>query len=589
MKNMINKLITKFKEINIFQFIVILITINLIFFIIYYGKIFIFIDTSREVFIPYLMNNGDVLYKDILNVYPPLGYQINSFITSIFGDKLNTFYIAGLINSILMSIGLFLITRILTVKKYPLFIFSVLLLIISSCFYAVSHTGYIFPYSYSMIYSLNAFIWSILALIYYLRKNEIKFLYSSAFLFGICTCCKYEFIPFIFILIGVILYKKLNFKAFLFSIVSLLSIPLISLFVLIKQGLEYSDITMAMDLIYKLSKAQSTLYLYKYLGFIPTTENIKLIGINFIKFSSVILITTIYIKTIFDFLNKKNYITPILKKVIAFIPIGITFIFIYKQFTISNSFVFNWIGIFTIVLFILFCCKIMPKKEKKETDIIFFVTFSATLICSFKSIFNISFNSYGTYFFPLLIICSFVYITKYIIKIDFYRNIFTFIILSTAILYTTSNIYRSYHFFDTKEQIKTEKGNFYIDGSQTKNIKKTLTYIKNNTKESDNILVLPEGAMINYLTDRNSHNKFYYLIPPNIEIIGEQEIKNKLEENLPEYIIIQPMSYNNFGQTYFCESFGKKICDLIPQYYEKPYVITESDNDFWIAIYKLKK
>ena len=45
------------------------------------------------------------------------------------------------------------------------------------------------------------------------------------------------------------------------------------------------------------------------------------------------------------------------------------------------------------------------------------------------------------------------------------------------------------------------------------------------------------------------------------------------------------MSYNNFNETFFCESFGQKICNLIPKYYEKPIVF---GTDFWMAIYKKK-
>ena len=59
-----------------------------------------------------------------------------------------------------------------------------------------------------------------------------------------------------------------------------------------------------------------------------------------------------------------------------------------------------------------------------------------------------------------------------------------------------------------------------------------------------------------------------------------------MEKDLPEYLVIQPMSFANFNETYFCESFGKKICSLIPKYYEKPTVL---GTNFWIAIYKKKE
>ena len=91
--------------------------------------------------------------------------------------------------------------------------------------------------------------------------------------------------------------------------------------------------------------------------------------------------------------------------------------------------------------------------------------------------------------------------------------------------------------------------------------------------------------MINFLSERKSNDKYYYLIPPNIEVFGESAIAEDLENNLPNYIVLQSMSYTNFNETYFCESFGRQICELLPKYYENPIVF---GNDFWFALYKLK-
>ncbi len=120
---------------------------------------------------------------------------------------------------------------------------------------------------------------------------------------------------------------------------------------------------------------------------------------------------------------------------------------------------------------------------------------------------------------------------------------------------------------------------------QIATIYETVKYLISNTSADDTILVLPEGAIINFLTDRISNNKFYYLIPPNIEIFQEEKIMKELENNLPDYLIIQPFSYNNYNETFFCESFGNKICSLIPKYYEKPLIFGK---DFWLAVYKRK-
>jgi len=241
----------------------------------------------------------------------------------------------------------------------------------------------------------------------------------------------------------------------------------------------------------------------------------------------------------------------------------------------SNAFYFNWIGIIAILLFIIFFKKIIENK-------LLFILYLTTLLCSFKSIFDISFNSYGTYYFPLLFICITILFVHFI-KNDKFISILTFLIFTIGSLYLISNIERSNLVYQGK--IKNNSEIIYTDEIHSEAINKTVEYINKNTKEEDTILVLPEGSVINYLTKRKSHNKFYYLIPPNIEVFGEESIVKELEQDLPEYLILQPMSYTNFSETYFCDSFGKKICNLIPKYYEAPIVFGD---DFWLAIYKLK-
>ena len=265
----------------------------------------------------------------------------------------------------------------------------------------------------------------------------------------------------------------------------------------------------------------------------------------------------------------------------------ITHLFSIKEkFIESNAFFFNWIVLFSIIVFILHCVKLRKKNNFNMFDKMFFVLFLSTIICSYKCILNISFNSYGTYFFPLLAICISIYLINYSttrkrIKIKVIIAIFMSVI---SILYCFSNIERSSIVF-SQEKLKTEKGVLAPEKEQIVTIYETVRYLINNTSMDDTILVLPEGAIINFLTDRISNNKFYYLIPPNIEIFQEEKIKNELENNLPDYIVIQPVSYYNFDETFFCESFGKRICSIIPEYYEN---IRTFGKEFQIAVYKIK-
>ncbi len=563
--------------------------VSTIFFISSYSRFgMFFIDTSREVYIPMVMNNGDVLYKDIFNVYAPLGYQLNALLTKLFGEHLRTFYFAGFINSLIFSIGLYILLRFFQKDRYLLNT-TIVLFIIVSCIYAVSLVNYIFPYSYSIIYSLTAILYAIIFFLYYIKKRKKICIIISFLLFGISFWLKYEFVFWGLLLIYVLFDSETSLKTKIYCIIAFLSLPCLSTIILFFQGCSFQDVKSAVNYIFLLSKSQEVAECYEFLGLIPSTESMKDIFEYFIKTFSFSMLFLFFVFKVLFIENKIfRYITII---IFSFICILV----LLPTFYISNSFYFNWIGIFVLILLFIFSIIFylrFKKNQVNENDKFFFILLLSSILTSMKCIFSINFNNYGSYYFPLLFVVVILFFVSYIpdlmminnkIKKNIYYSSCIFLCL-LFILYSFSNIERRRYAFSIP--IETEKGIIFVDEQKGLAINNLISYIKDNTNKDDTILVLPEGAAINFLTDRKSNNKYYYLIPPNIEIFGEDNIVKDLENNLPDYLVIQPMSYLNFNETYFCESFGNKICSIIPKYYEKPIVFGK---EFWLAIYKKKE
>ena len=84
--------------------------VSLIMYFIFYGKQDVYlVYVSREAYLPWQMLKGKVLYKDIFNVYGPLGYQINAIAYALLGVKLNTLYLMGFLNSLVICFTTFFI------------------------------------------------------------------------------------------------------------------------------------------------------------------------------------------------------------------------------------------------------------------------------------------------------------------------------------------------------------------------------------------------------------------------------------------------------------------------------------------------
>lgn len=584
----------KNKYINPELFCIILIFLFcVIIFALSYGRFgMFFIDTSREVYIPMAMNKGAVLYKDIYNVYAPLGYQVNALLFSVFGEKLDVLYFAGLVNSLIFLSGLFMLSRQFFTKTViiPLLI---TLFTVSASVFAISLFNYIFPYSYSMVYAMSSFVWSLFCLIKFLNTENRNYIILSFLLFGLSVAFKYEYSLFLIVLLGILFYVRTGLKTKLLCIIALLFVPVLSYGVLFIEGCRLSDIIISFKQVILLSKAQSVKACYSLMGLIPSFKSLSEVIVKFITVIPVLCFSVFCIYkciSIKNHLLKQAFMVNFVKSFCVVVFSVIVFFILYPVFVSGNSPFFIWIGFFCV--FLSLYALNLYKKSLNKKDFTFLVLCVSSVMVSVKNICSVSLHNYGNYFFPFLFLALCVYVFHYLPDLKFFkgkidseifRKSFCIVIILLIILFTVSNNERRSYAFDAP--VTTEKGSIFVESQKAEAINKTIEYININTDVTDKILVLCEGAMINFLTSRLSDNRYYYLIPPNIEVFGEENIAADLEQNLPDYLVIQPMSYLNFNQTYFCESFGTKICNLIPKYYSSPVVF---GGEFWIAVYKRK-
>ena len=107
------------KDIGIIVVLILLFLVILPFFYLKQGLLLI--DTGREFFIPEQILNGNVLYKDVYNIYGALSYQINTMLMAAFGQKINILYNVGCINSLLIIITLYFLSREFLKKSFSFF------------------------------------------------------------------------------------------------------------------------------------------------------------------------------------------------------------------------------------------------------------------------------------------------------------------------------------------------------------------------------------------------------------------------------------------------------------------------------------
>jgi hypothetical protein len=226
------------KDIGIILLLILLFFAILPFFYLKQGLLLI--DTGREFYIPQQMLEGNVLYKDIYNIYGALSYQINAILMAIFGQKMNVLYIAGCINSLFIIVTLYLLSREFLKKSFS-FLFSVVMifaLVFPTFLYNSNLT-----YCFAIVYALSAFLLSVLFLIKYIKNDNTKMAYLSCLFAGISIASKYEFCFYIFVLLFVLAFiKPIGIKNFIKSVLLFLCIPILSYGFLLIQGLNLQNI-----------------------------------------------------------------------------------------------------------------------------------------------------------------------------------------------------------------------------------------------------------------------------------------------------------------------------------------------------------
>jgi len=295
-------------------------------------------------------------------------------------------------------------------------------------------------------------------------------------------------------------------------------------------------------------------------------ENIKtffkliLIGLimPFISFSIVFLSGVNFN----DFLNNIE-----LFRKIAQAPSLTTFYLTNGVYVNFKNFFFNplswYIGIATLILFLIKYKQIQQNKYHLIILLSFF-------LLSLKSLFMCNLRLYGIYSFPFLLSALLLILSEYYFKNFKYLKLMIVIICIITFYTPLKNQINDRVLYSSK--ITTSKG--WISSASNKTSSKLLIdIILKNTNQSDKIVILPEGHMINFLTDRLSDNYYGNLIPMYIEAFGEKEIIKYYNQNKPQYFILTDRNTKEYGKQYICTDYAQNLCSWILENYHVVYRI----------------
>lgn len=541
----------------------------------YFGSILY--DCGREAYLPKLILEGKILFKDIFAMYNPLSYQINAGLYLLFGKSLDVLFYAGAINAlVILLISYFILRQFIKPKISVLTVFFLMFMIILNSFHG---SNYIFPYAYAMVYALTFFFASILFCCLYIKNpKNIYNIILSFLMLGLSFANKPEFILCIFPLFWILFRQKVRYIYILAILIFILP-TILSYGIMFLQGVTLHDLS---NYIVFIKDFFNTPEQHFFNLMVAQPFNFKTIISVFIDFIKIISIGGLPM-LIFKLSKTKNYY-----KYLVF-PLCILVLYLYSKLAIVYSHDY---------IYLSWCCLadffILYFAIRTRNDILVFLASCAIISC-YRLHFILK-GPYCIYMIILPFLVCVIYFIKYLnIKFIKYKDK---LIASIFLVIFSLFVFINYYHTKYMQWIKADTyghGTLYNFAYVVEPFNETLDWIIKNTKTEDTVVVLPEGLLINYFTDRKTNPKYYHLIPNHISALGEDYIVNDLRNNLPDYFVLNNTSYHMYGTSFICGNFGFEICNLIFQNYELQQQFRSKDLNFYgknmpylYVIYKLK-
>lgn len=110
------------------------------------------------------------------------------------------------------------------------------------------------------------------------------------------------------------------------------------------------------------------------------------------------------------------------------------------------------------------------------------------------------------------------------------------------------------------------------------NVEIALSWIEKNVPPAATLAVLPEGAMINYLSRRVNPTPFLTWVPPVMAVFGQTNMTAAFKKNSPDYVVIIARNTSEFGVGLFGYDprYGADVRQWIDNHYDQVYPVPDA-------------
>jgi hypothetical protein len=537
----------------------------------------VLVDFGREVYVPWQLTEGKVLYRDIAYFNGPLSPYLNSIWFRLFGVSILTLVICNLaILGVLVCLMYVILTQVSSRLGATT---ACLLLLVIFSFGQLLHIGnfnFVCPYAHEMTHGIVLSVAAIFFLGVYLRRRQVLHIALAGLAVGFTFLTKPE--VFAAAALSIVCGFGLTFwierpaprrsSILLGSFAAAAALPSVAAFALLKMNLDAGAAWRGLlgGWLYAFDAELSAQTYYRdVLGTLALGQNliviVKAIGLYCLFFLPLAGVAF----ALRRFGAYRAWIASALFLFLLFVPQ-------FQRLVWSN--LVRPLPLFMVVLAaVCLALLLKPGLEGSGQDrMILRVTLAVfALALLVKMIFKVRVAHYGfglSMPAALLLVVSIVdWIPHIITRRGGYGTLFRagslalLVLAGQGFLGTFERWFRhkTYTVGSGADQIRADERGYFVAPA--------LDEIGRQLAPDDTLVVVPEGVMLNYLSRRVNPTPYVNFMPPELIMFGEHNILAAFQAHSPDYVVVAHKQTEEYGLLYFGKHYGQKVHEWIMENY----------------------
>jgi hypothetical protein len=565
------------------------------------------IDTSRELYLPVQILEGKILYRDIYYEYGPFPPYFMAAVYNIFGIHINSLIGAGIAITASMCFFIYKVSRFFLERTISCLVVLNFLFVFAFGNYQPGNEGifnFILPYSSASTFFILFVIIALFFFLKFISRGRKKYLWLWS-IFSVLNCFvrpdMFSAVWFAFFaaLLVFTLKQRAGFKLLWYPFGTILAAALgYFLFFAVTGGFDGFKESVINTV--RFWTSGKYIFAIKMAGLDNIPGNILMIFKSLFLYCWVIFLLGLGSIGITSFFRKeKNSLFPAAAGISL-----ILFAFLFSCLHMNISVQYRCLSLLLplgALLFFIASLRYDFHDQRFKKNIARFVLFSIALSLILRIFFLTVPYSFAFFILDAGLICF--YIIFYDLVKDFLtakvksfsRRIFLFIFCCYFLFLMMPYWAVSYaNYSARKEKISTGRGTIYWgDPGGTKMFRETVAYLKENTPANAKVVVVPEGASINFFSGRRNHLKYSYFTPVAIWTIGEEKIIASFKAAPADYIVLifRPTREAGAGSASFGIDYARKLYAWIRANYKLikqfgPFPFTQRTFTISTAIFK---